>query len=97
MLHRHRYPTATATASASHHHQQHRPPPQVLRETEATAGLADLREGDLLQLDLSRLAAEKGGRLSIISNTPFYLTSALLFKMLGALDEVDLVRARVRV
>ena len=55
------------------------------------------REGDLLQLDFSRLAAEKGGRLSVISNTPFYLTSALLFKMLGALDEVGLVRGRGRV
>jgi len=62
---------------------------EVLRESEATAGLADLREGDLLQLDFTTLADEKGGRLSIISNTPFYLTSALLFKMLGSLDDVD--------
>ena len=61
----------------------------MLRESEATAGLADLREGDLLQLDFTTLADEKGGRLSIISNTPFYLTSALLFKMLGSLDDVD--------
>ena len=61
----------------------------MLRESEATAGLADLREGDLLQLDFSTLADEKGGRLSIISNTPFYLTSALLFKMLGSLDDVE--------
>ena len=43
---------------------------------ESLPGLApNLREGDMLQLDLPRLADEKGGRLSLISNTPFYLTS----------------------
>ena len=41
----------------------------VLRES--FPGLTDLREGDMLQLDLQQLADEKGGCLSLISNTPF--------------------------
>lgn len=44
---------------------------------------------DLLALDLETLAARLGGRLSIISNTPFYLTSQLLFKLLGEAEHVD--------
>lgn len=59
----------------------------VLRET--LPGLDDLREQDMMELDLSELAAEKGGRLSVVSNTPFYLTSPLLFKILGSLDSVE--------
>ena len=48
-----------------------------------------LREGDLLQLDLARLADECGGRLALVSNTPYYLTSPLLFKLLGSLEHVE--------
>jgi len=52
-------------------------------------GLHDLREQDMMELDMAALAAEKGGRLSLVSNTPFYLTSPLLFKVLGGIDSVE--------
>lgn len=51
----------------------------------------NLRRDDMLQLDFASLAALKGGPLSLISNTPFYLTSPLLFKILGSLDSVSSV------
>lgn len=46
-------------------------------------------EADMLHLDLARLSAERGGRLALVSNTPFYLTSPLLFKLLGSLEHVE--------
>ena len=48
-----------------------------------------LREADMLKLDWAELAAESGGQLSLVSNTPFYLTSPLLFKLLGSLEHVQ--------
>jgi len=42
-----------------------------------------------LGLDLAALAAERGGPLSVLTNTPFYLTSQLLFKLLGSLEQID--------
>ncbi len=47
-----------------------------------------LVEEDMLKLDLGGLAAERG-RLALVSNTPFYLTSPLLYKMLGSLEHVE--------
>uniref|UniRef100_A0A7S3SW06 rRNA adenine N(6)-methyltransferase n=1 Tax=Emiliania huxleyi TaxID=2903 RepID=A0A7S3SW06_EMIHU len=49
----------------------------------------ELRHADLLGLDLAALAAERGGPLSVLTNTPFYLTSQLLFKLLGSLEQID--------
>ena len=49
----------------------------------------DVRMEDMLRLDLSAEAAGRGGRLAVISNTPFYLTSPLLFKLLGEIDAVS--------
>jgi len=46
---------------------------------------------DLLELDFAELAAEYGGSLSIVSNTPFYLTSQLLYKLLCAAEHIDCV------
>ena len=48
-----------------------------------------LEHGDLLKLDFEQLAAERGGRLSLVSNTPFYLTSPLLFKLIAATEHVE--------
>ena len=47
-----------------------------------------LLQGDMLALDLAAMAAERGGALSVISNTPFYLTSPLLFRLLASGDAV---------
>jgi 16S rRNA (adenine1518-N6/adenine1519-N6)-dimethyltransferase len=50
-----------------------------------------LRRGDMLELDLADLSAERGGALQLITNTPFYLTSPFLFKLLGQLEHVEQV------
>lgn len=49
----------------------------------------DLRHGDMLQLDLASEAEARGGRLSLVSNTPFYLTSPLLFKLCASVEHVE--------
>ena len=51
----------------------------------------DVIHGDMLKLDLATIAAERGGRLSVVSNTPFYLTSPLLFKLCEATEHVESV------
>jgi 16S rRNA (adenine1518-N6/adenine1519-N6)-dimethyltransferase len=43
---------------------------------------ADVREEDVRETDWAALAAEKGGPLYVISNTPYYLTSPILFALL---------------
>jgi len=47
-----------------------------------------VKHGDMLQLDLARAARERGGELLLVSNTPFYLTSPLLFKLLASVEHV---------
>ncbi|KAL1499408.1 hypothetical protein AB1Y20_011613 [Prymnesium parvum] len=49
----------------------------------------ELRHMDFLALELDALAAERGGALALISNTPFYLTSQLLFKLVASAEVVE--------
>ena len=42
----------------------------------------DVREEDVRETDWAALAEEKGGPLYIISNTPYYLTSPIIFALL---------------
>lgn len=44
----------------------------------------DVRETDALEANWAALAEEKGGPLYVISNTPYYLTSQILFVLLDA-------------
>lgn len=44
----------------------------------------DVREVDALEANWGALAKEKGGPLYVISNTPYYLTSQILFVLLDA-------------
>lgn len=60
----------------------------VLREEHPQLAL---RRGDMLEIDLADLSAERGGSLQLITNTPFYLTSPFLFKLLGQLEHVEQV------
>jgi len=48
----------------------------------------DVELADMLSLDLLGLASERGGRLSLVSNTPFYLTSPLLYKLCASIEGV---------
>ena len=47
-----------------------------------------VEQGDLLKLDLSEIATSEGGSIGIVSNTPYYLTSPLLFKLLASVEAV---------
>jgi len=47
-----------------------------------------VEHGDMLQLDLAHAAADRGGELLLVSNTPLYLTSPLLFKLLASVEHV---------
>ena len=42
----------------------------------------DVRQADVLAVDWAALAGEKGGRLSVIGNLPYYITSPILFGLL---------------
>jgi len=48
----------------------------------------DVREEDVRETDWPALAAEKGGPLHVISNTPYYLTTELLFALLEHREDV---------
>jgi len=58
----------------------------VLSETLPTL---DVVHGDMLRLELGALAEQRGGQLSLVSNTPFYLTSPLLFKLCAGTEHVS--------
>lgn len=62
---------------------------RMVEHLRGTLPALSLVHADLLDLDLGSLAAERGGQLSLVSNTPYYLTSPLLFKCLGSLDHVE--------
>ncbi|PEN05964.1 ribosomal RNA small subunit methyltransferase A [Longimonas halophila] len=49
----------------------------------------DVRETDALEANWAALAEEKGGPLYVISNTPYYLTSQILFVLLDARSVVQ--------
>lgn len=44
----------------------------------------DVRQADVLEVDWAALAAEQGGRLHVIGNLPYYITSPILFGLLDA-------------
>jgi 16S rRNA (adenine1518-N6/adenine1519-N6)-dimethyltransferase len=46
-------------------------------------GRLRLHEGDALQFDFSRLAAERGGSLRIVGNLPYNISTPLLFHLLA--------------
>jgi 16S rRNA (adenine1518-N6/adenine1519-N6)-dimethyltransferase len=48
-----------------------------------------VEHGDMLEFDLAERARERGAPLSLVSNTPYYLTSPLLFKLLASVEHVD--------
>ncbi len=44
----------------------------------------DVRHGDVLETDWAALAEEKGERLWVVGNLPYYITSPILFSLLDA-------------
>ena len=51
--------------------------------------MLDLQLADLRALELETVSAQKQGGLTLVSNTPFYLTSPLLFKLASSVEVVD--------
>jgi len=48
-----------------------------------------LHEADALEFDFSKLAAERAGRLRIIGNLPYNISTPLLFHLLESLQDLD--------
>lgn len=55
----------------------------VLRERFAAAAGFRLHEGDALEFDYEALAAARGGRLRVVGNLPYNISTPLLFRLLA--------------
>lgn len=44
---------------------------------------------DVLEFDWAQLAAEKGGKLSVVANLPYYITSQVLFSLADTYKAID--------
>jgi 16S rRNA (adenine1518-N6/adenine1519-N6)-dimethyltransferase len=56
----------------------------ALRPTLALARAATLHECDALDFDFAQLAQERGGRLRVIGNLPYNISTPLLFRLIAA-------------
>ena len=45
-------------------------------------------EADVLQVDIQALASQRGGKLRIVGNLPYNISTPILFHLLGAVDHV---------
>ena len=57
---------------------------ETLRPTLARARAATLHECDALEFDFAGLAAARGGRLRVIGNLPYNISTPLLFRLIAA-------------
>jgi 16S rRNA (adenine1518-N6/adenine1519-N6)-dimethyltransferase len=48
-----------------------------------------IHEADALDFDFAALAAERGGRLRVVGNLPYNISTPLLFHLLGSAEAVD--------
>lgn len=60
--------------------------PRAVADLKARWPSLDVRQADVLAVDWQQLAATKGGRLHVIGNLPYYITSPILFALLNARD-----------
>lgn len=58
--------------------------PRAVAELKARWPELDVRQADVLTVDWAELAEEKGGRLHVVGNLPYYITSPILFALLDA-------------
>jgi 16S rRNA (adenine1518-N6/adenine1519-N6)-dimethyltransferase len=73
-----------------------RPPRRVEIDRDLAAALRErgdprlrLHEGDALEFDYEALARERGGRLRIVGNLPYNISTPLLFRLLAQLGAVQ--------
>ena len=62
---------------------------RMIEHLSSTLPALSVEHGDMLRLDLAAAAAERNGSLDLVSNTPFYLTSPLLFKLLSSVEHIN--------
>lgn len=55
----------------------------------ATLPALDVRHADVLDVDWPGVAAEHGGRIAVIGNLPYYITSQILFSLIDARRVID--------
>jgi len=60
-----------------------------LRADLAAQPRARLHEADALEFDFAKLAAERGGRLRIVGNLPYNISTPLLFHLLESLQALE--------
>ncbi|MEP7234325.1 MAG: 16S rRNA (adenine(1518)-N(6)/adenine(1519)-N(6))-dimethyltransferase RsmA [Ignavibacteriota bacterium] len=48
----------------------------------------EVRTADILKTDLAALAKEYGGKIKVIGNIPYYITSPILFKLIDERDSI---------
>ncbi|ACY49476.1 16S rRNA (adenine(1518)-N(6)/adenine(1519)-N(6))-dimethyltransferase RsmA [Rhodothermus marinus] len=58
--------------------------PRAVAELKARWPELDVRQEDVLKVNWAELAEEKGGRLHVVGNLPYYITSPILFALLDA-------------
>ncbi|MDQ7039906.1 MAG: 16S rRNA (adenine(1518)-N(6)/adenine(1519)-N(6))-dimethyltransferase RsmA [Rhodothermus sp.] len=58
--------------------------PRAIAELKARWPSLDVRRADVLTVNWPALAAEKNGRLHVVGNLPYYITSPILFALLDA-------------
>lgn len=61
----------------------------VLREQLAGNPRITVHEADALDFDFAKLASERGGRLRVIGNLPYNISTPLLFHLLDSADSID--------
>lgn len=57
-----------------------------LKRNAETWGAVEIISGDVLSLDLGKLA---GGRFRVYGNLPYYITSPILHQLFGCADQID--------
>ncbi|MEJ0036649.1 MAG: 16S rRNA (adenine(1518)-N(6)/adenine(1519)-N(6))-dimethyltransferase RsmA [Gammaproteobacteria bacterium] len=60
-----------------------------LREQLADNPRITIHEADALDFDFAKLASERGGRLRVVGNLPYNISTPLLFHLLGSANAID--------
>jgi 16S rRNA (adenine1518-N6/adenine1519-N6)-dimethyltransferase len=61
----------------------------VLRDEFASNPRITVHEADALDFDFANLASERGGRLRVIGNLPYNISTPLLFHLLDSADSIE--------
>lgn len=68
----------------------------VLAETLAGFDNVTVLQGDILKTDLGPVIAEAGGRIKVVANLPYYITTPVLMKLLEYGEGISLITVMVQ-